>query len=293
MISLPPTLAGLPLFARGKVRDTYDLGESLLMVASDRVSAFDVVLPTPVPQKGWVLTQMSLFWFRRMASVMPHHLDPVDPERLPVMLSAEERAALRGRSLLVRKAERIDFECVVRGFLAGSGWKDYVRTGAVCGHRLPPGLREADPLPEPIFTPATKAKVGHDENLSLAHLRQQVGRELADRLEANSLTIYGRAAHHAQDCGLILADTKLEFGFIDGRLTLIDELLTPDSSRFWDAAAYTPGSSPPSFDKQFVRDYLERVGWNKRPPAPELPGEVVRQTQAKYEAAMRRITGHV
>jgi phosphoribosylaminoimidazole-succinocarboxamide synthase len=282
----------LPLFARGKVRDTYDLGDSLLMVASDRISAFDVVLPTPIPEKGWVLTQMSLFWFRRLAEVVPNHLE-ADPERLPAELRAEERRALAGRSLLVRKAERIDVECVVRGFLAGTGWKDYQRTGAIGGRRLPSGLREADRLPEAIFTPTTKAETGHDDALSPSQLRDRVGNETAERLEAVSLSLYRLGAAHAERCGLLLADTKMEFGLIDGRLTLIDELLTPDSSRFWDAGTYAPGSSPPSYDKQFVRDYLETLGWDKRPPAPALPAEVVHGTQARYREAFARIAAHV
>ncbi len=283
----------MPLFRRGKVRDTYDLGDALLMVASDRISAFDVVLPTPIPDKGWVLTQMSLFWFRLLAAVVPNHLDPADPEGLPLGLSPEERRALAGRSLLVRKAQRIDAECVVRGFLAGSGWKDYQRSGAICGHRLPAGLREADRLPEAIFTPTTKAETGHDESLTLSQLQDRVGSEMAQRLEAVSLSLYRQAAAHAERCDLLLADTKMEFGLIDGQLTLIDELLTPDSSRFWDTASYAPGSSPPSYDKQFVRDYLQVQGWDKRPPAPVLPPEVVRGTQARYREAMVRITAHV
>ncbi len=291
MISTDLAVNSLPLFARGKVRDTYDLGDALLMVATDRVSAFDVVLPTPIPQKGWVLTQMSLYWFRRMGHVVPNHLDPQDPERLPGGLHPEERRLLQGRTLRVRKARRIDVECVVRGYLAGAGWKDYQRTGAVCGQRLPPGLREADPLPGPIFTPTTKATAGHDESLSPAAVRDLVGADLAGRLEAVSIAIYEEAAARLAPAGLILADTKLEFGLIDGTLTIIDELLTPDSSRFWDRATYASGASPPSFDKQFVRDYLERLGWDKRPPAPRLPEDVVQQTQQKYLEAYHRVTG--
>jgi len=291
VISVNLGVASLPLFARGKVRDTYDLGDELLIVATDRLSAFDVVLPTPIPQKGWVLTQMSLYWFRRMGHLVPNHLDPQDPEALPAGLNAAELQQLQGRTMRVRKARRIDVECVVRGYLAGAGWKDYRRAGAVGDHRLPPGLREADPLPQPIFTPTTKAETGHDEPLSRAALRDLVGTDLARRLEALSIAIYEEAAAHLAPAGLILADTKLEFGLIEGTLTLIDELLTPDSSRFWDRATYTPGASPPAFDKQFVRDYLERQGWDKRPPAPGLPEDVVQQTRQKYLEAYHRVTG--
>jgi phosphoribosylaminoimidazole-succinocarboxamide synthase len=284
-------LDALPLYARGKVRDTYDLGDRLLMVATDRISAFDVVLPTPIPHKGWVLTQMSLFWFKEMASLIPHHLDPLDPEGLPAGLLPEARAMLAGRTMRVRKAQRVDVECVVRGYLSGSGWKDYQQSGAVCGHVLPPGLRLGERLPAPIFTPSTKALAGHDQNISRAELAEAVGAPLAQRLEAVSLAIYARAAAHAERCGLILADTKTEFGFVKGQLSLIDELLTPDSSRFWERAAHSPGTTPPSFDKQPVRDYLERLGWDKRPPAPHLPPEVVAGTEARYLEVFRRVTG--
>lgn len=284
-------LDAFPLYARGKVRDTYDLGDLLLMVATDRISAFDVVLPTPIPRKGWVLTQMSLFWFKEMASLISHHLDPRDPEGLPEGLDPEAGAMLAGRTMRVRKAQRVDAECVVRGYLSGSGWNDYQQTGGVCGHHLPPGLRLGGRLPAPIFTPSTKALAGHDQNISRAALAEAVGAALAQRLEAVSLAIYERAAAHAERCGLILADTKMEFGFVAGELTLIDELLTPDSSRFWERAAHTPGMTPPSFDKQPVRDYLERLGWDKRPPAPYLPPEVVAGTEARYLEVFKRVTG--
>jgi phosphoribosylaminoimidazole-succinocarboxamide synthase len=281
----------LPLHSKGKVRDTYRLGEAeLLMVATDRISAFDVVLPTPIPAKGWVLTQLSLFWFEKTAHLVPNHL--LHDQAIPPALLAVE-PDLQSRSLRVRKAEPIQFECVVRGYLSGSGWKDYRKTGGIAGEPLPAGLSESARLPQPIFTPATKALTGHDENISRAQLARSLGAELATRLEELSLKVYRFAAAAALERGLILADTKMEFGVSDGRLILIDELMTPDSSRFWDAEAYRPGQPQPSFDKQYVRDYLETLGWDKRPPAPPIPQEVVGGTTARYLEAWARLAGEL
>ena len=284
---------GVAPSARGKVRDIYDLGDRLLLVASDRVSAFDHVLPTPVPGKGRVLTQLSAFWFRRTAGILPNHLLSADTGEvsrlLPALRLDPERHA--GRLTLARKARRVDAECVVRGYLAGSGWKEYRRKGTVCGRPLPKGLDQASRLPEPIFTPSTKADSGHDENISIEVLADLVGKDLAGELERASLRLYSEAAAYMETRGLILADTKFEFGFIDGKLSLIDEALTPDSSRFWDKAAYRVGTSPESFDKQFVRDYLERIGWDKNPPPPPLPPEVVEGTAGRYHEAYRRLVG--
>jgi len=280
----------LPLFIRGKVRDVYDLGEELLMVASDRISAFDFVLPTPVPDKGKILTQLCAYWFDRLAGVVPHHLISASFDQFPASL-APYRAELEGRTMLVRKTEKIAAECVVRGYLAGSGWKEYRQTQSVCGVPLGPGLRESDRLPEPIFTPATKEEGGkHDENISFDRLSALVGRALAESLRDRSLALYAQAARIVESQGLILCDTKFEFGLLQGRLTLIDEILTPDSSRFWERSRYAPGKSQESFDKQFVRDYLESIAWNKRPPVPELPPDVVRRTREKYAEAFKRIT---
>ncbi|HET8521915.1 MAG TPA: phosphoribosylaminoimidazolesuccinocarboxamide synthase [Thermomicrobiales bacterium] len=281
---------GLPLFRRGKVRDTYDLGDSLLMVASDRISAFDVVLPTPIPLKGAVLTQLSRYWFDRTRTLCPNHLITADIAEFPSDLRQfDDRLA--GRAMIVKKAERIDVECVMRGYLAGSGWAEYQRTGTVCGVPLPPGLVEAARLPEPIFTPALKNDAGHDENVSMAEVERRIGVELAHQLEASSRRIYTAAAEVALRRGIILADSKFEFGFVNGELTLIDELLTPDSSRFWDTKTYSPGRAQPSFDKQFVRDWLVRSGWNKEPPGPELPADVVAGTARRYHEAFKRLTG--
>jgi phosphoribosylaminoimidazole-succinocarboxamide synthase len=280
----------LPRFGVGKVRDTYDLGDRLLMVATDRISAFDCILPTGIPEKGRVLTQLSAFWFARTRDLLPNHLLSVDVADLPDAV-AEQRQMLDGRFMLVRKARRLDFECVVRGYLAGSAWAEYQRDGTVCGLRLPRGLRLADELPEPIFTPATKAESGHDLNISLEALKNAVGEDLGQALADASLAVYRAARDYALDRGIILADTKMEFGLLDGQLLLIDELLTPDSSRFWAVGEYTPGSSPPSFDKQYVRDWLERSGWNKRPPAPLLPPEVVAGTAQRYQEALRWLVG--
>jgi phosphoribosylaminoimidazole-succinocarboxamide synthase len=291
MAIVETSLAGLTLHGRGKVRDIYDLGETFLIVASDRLSAFDVVLPTPIPDKGKVLTQMSEFWFDHFKALVPHHLISTRVEDFPPEVR-RHREQVQGRSMLVRKATVFPVECVVRGYLAGSGLKDYQKTGAICGVSLPPGLRESDRLPEPIFTPATKAAVGlHDENISEAEAGRLIGSDNIRRLKALSLEIYNRAAEYAAKRGIIVCDTKFEFGTIDGRITLIDEVLTPDSSRFWPADQYSPGKPQPSYDKQFVRDYLEQIGFNKRPPGPALPDDVVRGTSAKYVEALARITG--
>jgi len=284
-------LAGLRLHGRGKVRDIYDLGDHFLIVASDRLSAFDVVLPTPIPDKGKVLTQMSEFWFGHLADVAPNHLVSTRLADFPPEVQ-RHREQVQGRSMLVRKAAVFPVECVVRGYLAGSGLKDYWQTGAVCGVALPPGLRESDRLPEPIFTPATKAEAGlHDENISEAEAGRRIGVDTVRRLKELSLEIYRRAADHAAARGIIVCDTKFEFGLIDDRIALVDEVLTPDSSRFWPADRYSPGQPQPSYDKQFVRDYLEQVGFDKRPPGPPLPADVVQATRAKYVEALVRLTG--
>ena len=287
---LQTELPGFNLWRRGKVRDVYDLGDRLLIVATDRLSAFDVVLPTPIPDKGRVLTQLSRFWFDKLRSIVENHVlstevAEFDPELQPFA------AQLEGRSMLVMKTEPLPVECVVRGYITGSGWKDYKASGAVCGIRLPSGLRESDRLDPPLFTPSTKAEVGHDENIAFGQVETQLGRDLAKRVSEVSLAIYGAARDHAETCGIILADTKFEFGLKDGRLIWIDEALTPDSSRFWPEDRYVPGKSQPSFDKQYVRDYLETLGWNKTPPGPALPHEVVAKTSEKYVDAYVRLTG--
>ena len=280
---------GLALVHRGKVRETYEVDERhLLLVATDRLSAFDVVFDQPIPDKGAVLTRLSAWWFEQLADIGRSHFVSADPSGLP---AAARTAELAPRSMLVRRADRIDAECVVRGYLAGSGWAEYQRAGTVCGHRLSDGLREADRLPEPIFTPSTKAEVGHDENISRQQLAEMVGAELGDQLEERSIALYNEGARRAESVGLILADTKFEFGWIDGELAVIDEVLTPDSSRFWDGERYAPGSSPASFDKQFVRDFVAGSGWNKELPAPTLPDEVIRGTRDRYVAAYERLTG--
>ena len=281
--------AGLEPSARGKVRDIYDLGDKLLIVATDRLSAFDVILPTPIPDKGRVLTQLSLFWFDLFKDVISNHVLSADHFPAPFGTYRDE---LAGRSMIVRKTEPLPVECVVRGYLSGSGWKDYMATGKICGIELPPGLRESDRLPVPIFTPSTKAAAGHDENISFEQVISLIGEELATQVNAVSIDLYQRAAAYAEPRGVILADTKFEFGLLDDELIWIDEALTPDSSRFWPAAQYTPGGAQPSFDKQFVRDYLESIRWPKIPPAPELPPEVVAGTSDKYLEALRILTGH-
>jgi phosphoribosylaminoimidazole-succinocarboxamide synthase len=281
---------GLKLRGRGKVRDIYEIGKDrLLIVATDRLSAFDVVLPTPIPDKGRVLTQLSMFWFEKLKDVVPHHV--ISAGNFGGEL-APYAAALEGRAMLVQRTEPVPIECVVRGYISGSGLKDYQKTGTICGIPLPAGLREADRLSDPIFTPSTKATTGHDENISFEETVERVGKPLAEKLRQTSLKIYRRAAEYAAARGIIIADTKFEFGLLGGELVWIDEALTPDSSRFWPGDQYAPGKPQPSFDKQFVRDYLERIGWNKQPPAPTLPPDVVAATRDKYREAYQRITGH-
>jgi len=287
---LETRIPGLRLWRRGKVRDVYDLGERLLIVATDRLSAFDVVLPTGIPLKGVVLTQLSLFWFRLLSDVAPNHVVTGDVGEYGPQL-APHRAQLEGRSMMVVKTEPFPVECVVRGYITGSGWKDYQAMGAVCGIALPRGLRESDRLEPPIFTPATKAETGHDENISFERMEGIVGAARAAELRELSLEIYRRARAHAESRGVILADTKFEFGERDGRVVWIDEALTPDSSRFWSRETYEPGKAQPSYDKQYVRDYLETLGWDKRPPGPHLPPDVVDRTRGKYLEAYERITG--
>ncbi len=279
-----------PLRGRGKVRDIYDLEDSLLFIATDRISAFDCILPSGIPCKGRVLTQTSLFWFDFLRGTIPSHLLSADMREYPPFLQ-EHRAMLEGRSMLVKKARMIPVECVARGYLSGSGWKEYQAGGTVCGIPLPAGLRESDRLSEPIFTPAAKAQTGHDENISLQRANDLVGSELAGRLEQMTLAIYCRAADYALQRGLILADTKFEFGFIGDELVIADEVLTPDSSRYWPADIYEPGGPQMSFDKQYVRDFLETLTWNKQSPAPSLPADVVRKTSEKYQEAYGKLTG--
>ena len=280
--------AGLLPAARGKVRDIYDLGGQLLIVATDRLSAFDVILPTPIPDKGRVLTQLSLFWFQLLEDVIPNHVLSAIEFPPPFDKFKDE---LTGRSMIVRKTQPLPIECVARGYVSGSGWKDYRTTGKICGLQLPAGLRESDRLPEPIFTPATKAATGHDENISFEYAASLIGKELAEKVRGVSLELYRRAAAYAEPRGVILADTKFEFGLLNNQLIWIDEALTPDSSRFWSAAQYSPGGPQASFDKQFVRDYLERMQWPKTPPGPELPPEVVEATRGKYREAYRILAG--
>ena len=280
--------AGIAPAARGKVRDIYDLGDRLLIVATDRLSAFDVVMPTPIPDKGRVLTQLSLFWFDLLRDVIPNHVLSSTHFPSPFDRYTEDLAE---RSMVVRKTQPLPIECVARGYLSGSGWKEYRATGKVCGIALPPGLKESDKLPEPIFTPATKASSGHDENISFERAAEILGKPLAEKVHAVTLELYRRAATYAEPRGILLADTKFEFGELDGELIWIDEALTPDSSRFWPAAQYRPGGPQPSFDKQFVRDYLERIQWPKTPPGPELPPDVVAGTRAKYREAYRILVG--
>jgi len=275
--------------ARGKVRDIYDLGDKLLIVATDRLSAFDVVLPTPIPDKGRVLTQLSLFWFDLLKDVIPNHV--LSATDFPAPFDAH-REELAGRSMVVRKTQPLAIECVVRGYVSGSGWKDYRSTGKICGIALPQGLRESDRLPEALFTPSTKATSGHDENISFEQAATLIGKDLAARVRDVSLEIYRRTAAYAEPRGVILADTKFEFGLLNNELIWIDEALTPDSSRFWPAGQYKPGGAQPSFDKQFVRDYLERIQWPKTPPGPDLPSDVVAATRAKYREAYRILVGH-
>ena len=286
-------LEGVELFRRGKVRDVYDVpghDDRLLIVATDRLSAFDVVLPNAIPYKGAVLTQLSLFWFSRLQEIVANHLITADAGAYPGALAAF-RDQLDRRSMLVHRTEVFPVECVARGYLSGSGWKEYATTGEVCGVRLPAGLKESDRLPEPIFTPATKAESGHDITISERQTSDIIGEEATARLKELTLTLYESAARYAAERGIIIADTKFEFGVKDGRIILVDEALTPDSSRFWDRQLYEPGHAQPSFDKQFVRDYLETLDWNKQPPGPALPDEVVERTSAKYLEAYRLLTG--
>jgi phosphoribosylaminoimidazole-succinocarboxamide synthase len=291
---LETSFPGLVLFRRGKVRDVYDLGEYLLIVATDRISAFDYVLGSGIPDKGRILTQLSAFWFRRLGGLTPHHLVSTDVADFPA--STQPFAAdLAGRSMLVRRTHPLPVECVARGYLEGSGWKDYQATGTLCGHHLPAGLRQCDRLPTPIFTPATKADSGHDENITEAQAAAALGQDVFSQVKALTLALYEAGAEHAAAHGILVADTKFEFGLVqeDGatRVLLIDEVLTPDSSRFWPADEYAPGGPQPSFDKQFVREYLERIQWNKQPPVPSLPEDVVARTRDKYLDAFRRLTG--
>ena len=289
-VVLETNLEGLTLQRRGKVRDVYDLGSHLLIVATDRISAFDYVLGSGIPDKGKVLTQLSAFWFDHLGDVVPHHVIAVDVDTFPA-ITRPHREILRDRSMLVKKTNPLPVECVARGYLSGSGWKDYKATGAVCGISLPAGLTESARLPEPIFTPATKAETGHDENISESAAGEIVGHDLIKRLHELTLTLYARGVDHAESCGIIIADTKFEFGMQGDQLILIDEVLTPDSSRFWPQDQYGAGRAQPSFDKQFVRDYLEEIKWNKQPPVPSLPADVVARTRDKYLEAYRRLTG--
>ena len=274
---------------QGKVRDTYDLGEGLLlMVATDRISAFDVVLPTGIPEKGAVLCQISEFWFNKTAHIIPNHFVSLATDRSDLDLSHE----IARRSMVVKRADRIDVECIVRGFITGSAWSEYRRTGTVAGQPMPEGLRDGDMFPEPLFTPSTKAEEGHDENITVTQMEDLVGKELTERLSRASIDVYSTARDYAREKGIIIADTKFEFGIIDGEISLIDEVLTPDSSRFWDMDGYAPGKSQPSYDKQFVRDWLDDAGWDHEPPAPELPGDVVASTAERYLEAYRMLTGN-
>jgi len=282
---------GLDLVSRGKVRDIYDLGDSLLIVATDRISAFDVVMPDPVPDKGKILTQLSQFWLQYLGDIIDNHLISTDPGLFP-KVCLPYSSQLEGRTMWVKKAKVLPVECIVRGYLAGSGWEDYQRRGQVCGIPLPRGLIEAQRLPEPLFTPSTKAQQGeHDENISLEQMAAAVGPQLAHKVREAAFTLYLRASEYALERGIILADTKFEFGVTDGKLMLVDEVLTPDSSRFWPADRYRPGSSPESFDKQFLRDYLKSTGWKKTDPAPKLPEDVVLNTRARYLEALKRLSG--
>jgi phosphoribosylaminoimidazole-succinocarboxamide synthase len=283
-------LKGLKLLKRGKVRDLYEYGDTLLIIATDRISAFDVVLPTPVPMKGAVLTQLSQFWFEMMKDIVPHHLISADVSQFPEDLQ-KYRDELNLRSMLSVKADMFAVECVTRGYLAGSGWKDYQQNGSICGISLPAGLRECDPLPEPIFTPSTKAESGHDLNISFDEAVNIIGRDNAEKLKELSIRIYNRAVEYALPRGIIIADVKFEFGIYGGEIILCDELLTPDSSRFWPRSNYRPGRPQPSFDKQFVRDYLEEIHFDKQPPGPELPPAVVQSTTEKYLEAYRLLSG--
>ena len=289
-VILQTQIPGVNLHARGKVRDVYRIGDRLLIVATDRISAFDYILATGIPDKGRVLTQLSIFWFDFLRDVVPTHFLTAGVADYPAPLPQFEDQ-LQGRSMLVKRADMVEIECVARGYISGSGWKEYRENGTVCGIRLPAGLRESDKLPEPIFTPATKAQTGHDENISFERMAGLIGEDLARRLRDLTLEIYSRAARYAETKGIIIADTKFEFGFVNGELVLGDEVLTPDSSRFWPAETYRPGGAQFSYDKQYVRDYLESIHWNKQPPAPALPEDVAARTGEKYRQAYRVLTG--
>lgn len=284
-------IPGMKLLNRGKVRDIYDLGERLLIITTDRISAFDFVLEPPIPQKGRALTQISLFWFKQLSAIIDHHFINDDLSRLPILPALKEH--LRGRSMIVKKAQVVPIECIVRGYLVGSGWAEYKKSGTVCGIKLPAGLAQAEKLPTPLFTPSTKAELGaHDENITFAQTVKIIGADLAEKIQDKAIKLYTAAADYAREKGIIIADTKFEFGLLeDGELILIDEVLTPDSSRFWPLNQYATGSNPPSYDKQFVRDWLEQSGWNKQPPTPTLPPEVVAKTTEKYLEAYQQLTG--
>jgi phosphoribosylaminoimidazole-succinocarboxamide synthase len=290
MVITQTDLKGIKKVGQGKVRDIYQIGEHLLIVATDRLSAFDVVLPDGIPEKGKVLNLLSVFWFEKFSKVTPNHLITAQVNEFPAVL-APYYEIIKDRAMLCCTAKPLPVECVVRGYLAGSGWNDYQKTGTVCGIKLPQGLQQAEKLPEPIFTPATKSQTGHDENISFEEMKNLVGEELAQKVRRISIEIYQAASEYARQRGIIIADTKFEFGIYDGKLMLIDELLTPDSSRFWSEKDYRVGVSPPSFDKQFVRDYLDSTGWNRQPPAPHLPPEVIAGTTARYRDAFRMLTG--
>ncbi|MCM8761612.1 MAG: phosphoribosylaminoimidazolesuccinocarboxamide synthase [Candidatus Omnitrophica bacterium] len=280
----------IKLFKRGKVRDVYDVGDELLVVSTDRISCFDVVLPTGIPYKGEVLTRLSLFWFEFTKDIIENHLISAEVSQYPSVLN-RYADVLKGRSMLVKKAKTIPVECVVRGYISGSGWKEYKQSGSICGIALPKGLRESDKLPEPIFTPSTKEDVGHDINVSQDYVEKRLGKDMTDKLKNTSIALYKKASHYAESKGIIIADAKFEFGVYQNKIILIDEVLTPDSSRFWPKDEYKPGGPQPSFDKQFVRDYLETLSWNKTPPGPELPDDIVRKTSQKYIQALTMITG--
>ncbi len=295
-MALPPAyskieLKEVPLMKRGKVRDIFDLGDKLLMVASDRVSAFDVVLPNPIPYKGIVLNSISVFWFKKTEHIVKNHLITDNVDEFPVKLSPEEKRILKGRSSLVKKGEMIEVECVVRGYLDGSGWRSYKETGKLFDITLPEGMKRGDKLPEPVFTPTTKATTGHDEYIGFEEVKNRVGVEIANYLRDKSIELYNFAAEYLMERGLILADTKFEYANIDGEIVLADELFTPDSSRFWDMNEYNPGGAQPSFDKQYIRDWLTSQPWDKTPPAPELPEEVIKKSMEKYLNAYKLVTG--
>ena len=279
----------LKVFKKGKVRDVYDLDDKLLIIATDRISCFDVVIPTPIPDKGKILTKVSLFWFSFLKEQVENHIISTDLADLPLEIQ-DEKDQLSGRFMITKKCKVIPFECVVRGYLSGSGWKEYGKTKSVCGISLPDNLKESDKLSEPIFTPATKAESGHDENISFEYMKNEIGQELADKVRDLSIAIYNKAADYASKKGVIISDTKFEFGLLDDKIILVDEVLTPDSSRFWPASDYRSGRPQASFDKQFVRDYLESTGWGKTPPAPNLPDKVVKKTQEKYRQVLSMLT---